>query len=79
MIEFKVKPFIDAQAVLVQCSIVLRCFSDCRETVRPEMKDSLVDQISPLMDHLIAHELHFCRIGLEGFLLPVKEPTIPSL
>ena len=63
VIELKIKPFLDAQDVLVNCSALLhaghgRHFSD---GVGAKWRESLIEHLQPVVEQLRSDEFAFCR------------------
>src|SRR5690349_3199814 len=80
MIEFKIKPFLDAQDVLVQFSMMLHAGGGSRypNGVGEEQRQHLAQQLLPLMEQLEAQEFALCRRAAERLLRTLERERRPE-
>ena len=68
MIEFKIKPLLDVQDVLATWSMVIHNRPADSGPVRREQRDTLTEQIKPLMEQLDTDEFKLCKRGAERLI-----------
>lgn len=80
MIELKIKPFLDAHDVIVNCSAILHAGNGDRfpDGVGAKWRESLTENLLPLMGQLKADEFALCRKAGERLIETLKSETDPG-
>jgi hypothetical protein len=80
MIELKIKPFLDAQDVLVNCSALLHAGHGNRfpQGVDTKWRAGLIGQFLPLMEQLRGDEFALCRRAAERLIETLRTNDDPT-
>lgn len=80
VIELKIKPFLDAQDVLVNCSALLHAGHGNRfpQGLSAEWRSSLIDQFLPLLEQLRGDDFALCRKAAERLIETLKTQRDPD-
>ena len=79
MIDFKIKPLLDAQDVLANWSSLLHARKDIfSDGVANKGREGLIANLAPLRNQLSAPEFAMCRLGLERLIETLRHETDPG-
>lgn len=81
MLELKLKPFLDAQDLIVTWSLMLHgsgVYVRFPDGVPVISREDLAARLRPLMEQLTGHEFEFCRLGGERLLESLQREDRPE-